>query len=129
MRLSVLFVGLVGALSGTAVAVTGYQHVAAVPEVGPASTTALPAVGRPLPAAPPRIRVRVLPCHRPARLEHGACVTRVTRTVVVYDPAPAPVRSSVQAPTRRVGARAPAQPSREHDDGHRSRDGYEPGDD
>ncbi len=88
MRVSATIVGLVGAVAGTATAVTGYQHLAAVDEITPAASPALPAVGRPLPAAPPRIRVRLADCEPPARLMHAACVTEVTRTVVVHDLVP-----------------------------------------
>jgi len=62
MRVSSTIVGLVGAVAGAAAAVTGYHHVAAVDAAVPSSTTALPAVGRPLPAAPTRIRVRLAGC-------------------------------------------------------------------
>ena len=107
MRVSSTIVGLVGAVAGVAIAVTGYQHLAAVDARPPSSTTALPAVGRPLPAAPARIRVRLAGCQPPARLEHGACVTTVTRTRVVHDPAP-PQPAGLLPDTAPVVAPAPA---------------------
>ena len=53
MRVSSTIVGLVGAVAGVATAVTGYHHLAALDADRPSSTTALPAVGRPLPAPRP----------------------------------------------------------------------------
>jgi hypothetical protein len=97
-------------------------------------------VGRPLPAAPPRIRVRMAPCPRPARLVRGACVTTVTRTRVVVDPAPAlpaaPVAPAAvpAAPVVRPAAPAPRRAVRAHRAGddsaeHEGQRGSEPGDD
>ncbi len=148
MRVSATIVGLVGAVAGTATAVTGYQHLAAVDEITPAASPALPAVGRPLPAAPPRIRVRLADCEPPARLMHAACVTEVTRTVVVHDlvppqpaspPALVPAAQAAPAAPRAVrpaGTRHRAEAPREdretgHALNHESEDQSvpEPGDD
>ena len=148
MRVSATIVGLVGAVAGTATAVTGYQHLAAVDEITPATSPALPAVGRPLPAAPPRIRVRLADCEPPARLMHAACVTEVTRTVVVHDlvppqPASPPALDpAAQAPpaapraVRPAGTRHRAEAPREdredsHAPDHETEDQSvpEPGDD
>lgn len=123
MRVSTTVLGLVGALAGSAAAVAGYQHTAAIDAVAPQPRAAVAAVGRPLPAAPPRVRVRLAPCHRPARLVRGACVTTVTRTQVVIDPAPAlpaavPAAPAVRpaAPAAPVQPRRAGRPHREHDD-------------
>ena len=143
MRVSMTIVGLVGAVAGTATAVTGYQHLAAIDDVGPSSTTALPAVGRPLQAAPPRIRVRLADCKPPSRLVHRACVTTVTRTRVVYDPAPphpasppivVPAPAAVAAPApapsvRQATTRHRARPEREREHESGGQPGPEPGDD
>lgn len=143
MRVSTTIVGLVGAVAGSAVAVAGYQHAAALDAVAPRTSPAAVAVGRPLPAAPPRIRVRMAPCPRPARLVHGACVTSVTRTRVVVDPAPAvpalpavPVAPAAvpAAPVVRPAATAPRRAVRPHRAGddsaeHEGQRGSEPGDD
>jgi hypothetical protein len=125
MRVSTTVLGVVGALAGSAAAVAGYQHTAAIDAVAPPPTNAaVAAVGRPLPAAPPRVRVRLAPCHRPARLVRGACVTTVTRTQVVIDPAPAPAPALPAAvpaapavrPAAPVQPRRTGRPHREHDD-------------
>lgn len=126
MRVSTTVLGLVGAVAGSAAAVAGYQHTASIDAVAPQPRAAVPAVGRPLPAAPPRVRVRLAPCQRPAQLVRGACVTTVTRTRVVIDPAPAlpavmPAAPAVRpAPAVRAAAPVPARhtgpPHREHDD-------------
>ncbi len=120
MRVSTTVLGLVGALAGTAAAVAGYQHTAAIDAVAPQPRAAVVAVGRPLPAAPPRVRVRLAPCQRPARLVRGACVTTVTRTQVVIDPAPALPAAVPAAPAVRPAApvqpRRAGRPHREHDD-------------
>lgn len=120
MRVSTTVLGLVGALAGSAAAVAGYQHTAAIDAVAPQPRAAVAAVGRPLPAAPPRIRVRLAPCHRPARLVRGACVTTVTRTQVVIDPAPVLPAAVPAAPAVRPAApvqpRRAGRPHREHDD-------------
>jgi hypothetical protein len=137
MRVSTTIVGLVGAVAGSAVAVAGYQHAAALDAVAPRTSPAAVAVGRPLPAAPPRIRVRMAPCPRQARLVRGACVTTVTRTRVVVDPAPAaPVAPAAvpAAPVVRPAATAPrrvVRPHRAGDDSaeHEGQRGSEPGDD
>lgn len=123
MRVSTTIVGLVGAVAGAATAVTGYQHLAAVDHVSPSPTTALPAVGRPPQAAPPRIRIRLADCRPPARLVHRACVTTVTRTRVVYDPAPPqPASPPVVAPApAAVAAPAPAPAVRTTTPRHRVR--------
>lgn len=136
MRVSTTVVGLVGTLAGAAAAVTGYQHLAAIDDPHPSATTAVPAVGRPLQAAPPRIRVRLAGCKRPARLVRGACVTTVTRTRVVYDPAPPqPVAVQPVAPPTRPATR-PARAGSDDSAGHEPaehesgrQDGREPGDD
>ena len=140
MRVSTTIVGLVGAVAGSAVAVAGYQHAAALDAVAPRTSPAAVAVGRPLPAAPPRIRVRMAPCPRQARLVRGACVTTVTRTRVVVDPAPAlpaaPVAPAAvpAAPVVRPAATAPrrvVRPHRAGDDSaeHEGQRGSKPGDD
>ena len=140
MRVSTTIVGLVGAVAGSAVAVAGYQHAAALDAVAPRTSPAAVAVGRPLPAAPPRIRVRMAPCPRQARLVRGACVTTVTRTRVVVDPAPAlpaaPVAPAAvpAAPVVRPAAPAPRRAVRAHRAGddsaeHEGQRGSEPGDD
>ena len=121
MRVSTTVLGLVGALAGTAAAVAGYQHTAAIDAVAPQPRAAVAAVGRPLPAAPPRIRVRLAPCRRPARLVRGACVTTVTHTRVVVDPAPAlpaavPAAPAVRPAAPPVPPRRAGRPHREHDD-------------
>lgn len=139
MRVSATIVGLVGAVAGTATAVTGYQHLAAVDAITPAASPALPAVGRPLPAAPPRIRVRLADCEPPARLMHAACVTEVTRTVVVHDLVPPQPASPPPAAPRAIrpgGTRHRAEAPREdredsHAPDHETEDQSvpEPGDD
>jgi hypothetical protein len=146
MRVSTTIVGLVGALAGSAVAVAGYQHTAALDALVPRTSPAAVAVGRPLPAAPPRIRVKMAPCSAPARLVRGACVTTVTHTRVVVDPAPAapaapaapvaPVAPAAvpAAPVVRPAATAPrrvVRPHRAGDDSaeHEGQRGSEPGDD
>jgi hypothetical protein len=143
MRVSTTIVGLVGALAGSAVAVAGYQHTAALDALVPRTSPAAVAVGRPLPAAPPRIRVRMAPCPRQARLVRGACVTTVTRTRVVVDPAPAAPAAPVApvapaavpaAPVVRPAATAPrrvVRPHRAGDDSaeHEGQRGSKPGDD
>jgi len=140
MRVSTTIVGLVGALAGSAVAVAGYQHTAALDALVPRTSPAAVAVGRPLPAAPPRIRVKMAPCSAPARLVRGACVTTVTHTRVVVDPAPvvpaAPVAPAAvpAAPAVRPVATAPRRAVRPHRAGddsaeHEGQRGSEPGDD
>jgi hypothetical protein len=91
MRYSTPLLGLVGAAAGLVVAATGYQLAAAPVAPPPPSTDALAAVGRPLPAAPAKVRTRYLPCTPPAELHHGVCVTHQWRTTVVYDEPAAPV--------------------------------------
>ena len=140
MRVSTTIVGLVGALAGSAVAVAGYQHTAALDALFPRTSPAAVAVGRPLPAAPPRIRVKIAPCSAPARLVRGACVTTVTHTRVVVDPAPALAAAPVApaavpaAPVVRPAAPAPRRAVRAHRAGddsaeHEGQRGSEPGDD
>ena len=140
MRVSTTIVGLVGALAGSAVAVAGYQHMAALDALVPRTSPAAVAVGRPLPAAPPRIRVKMAPCSAPARLVRGACVTTVTRTRVVVDPAPvlpaAPVAPAavLAAPVVRPAGPVPRRAVRAHRAGddsaeHEGQRGSEPGDD
>lgn len=132
MRVSTTVLGLVGALAGSAAAVTGYQHTASIDDVAPQPRAGVPAVGRPLPAAPPRIRVRLAPCQRPAQLVRGACVTTVTRTQVVIDPAPAlPAAAAPAVPAVRPAApvqpRRAGRPHREHDDSAERDDSTERG--
>jgi len=139
MRVSTTVVGLVGALAGSAAALAGYQHAAAVAPVSPRTSPAAAAVGRPLPAAPPRVHVRMAPCRRPARLVQGACVTTVTRTQVVVDPAPvvpAPAPPAAAPPVQvvRPAVAAPRPAVRPHRAGDDSAEregqrGSEPGDD
>ena len=131
MRVSTTVLGLVGALAGSAAAVAGYQHTASIDDVAPQPRAGVPAVGRPLPAAPPRIRVRLAPCQRPAQLVRGACVTTVTRTQVVIDPAPALPAAAPAVPAVRPAAsvqpRRAGRPHREHDDSAERDDSTERG--
>lgn len=88
MRVSSALAGFIGVGAGLAAAAVGFQSSSAV--TGPPHhESAVAAVGRPLPAAPPQIRVRLAHCAPRARLVHGACVTHVERTVVVHDQVPA----------------------------------------
>jgi hypothetical protein len=110
MRYSTPLFGLVGAAAGLVVAATGYQ-LAAAPVASPAPPSdALAAVGRPLPAAPAKVRTRYLPCTPPAELHHGACVTHQWHTTVVYDEPAAPASAphmSTQGAAGPVRAAAP----------------------
>ena len=121
MRYSTPLFGLVGAAAGLVVAATGYQLAAA--PVAPASDTTSPlaAVGRPLPAAPAKVRTRFAPCTPPAKLQHGACVTHQWRTTVVYD-VPAAPASAPHLPTQGAAGPAPvraaSQPAAEEDSGY-----------
>ena len=45
MRVSTTVLGLVGALAGSAAAVTGYQHTASIDDVAPQPRAGVPAVG------------------------------------------------------------------------------------
>lgn len=151
MRLVTAVLTVAGTVSGLAAAVTGYHATSAVrPAAVHHVDTALPAVGRPLPAPPARIRVRIAPCERPAHLVHGACVTRHDRTVVVYDvPPPAPAPAVVPAAPAVAAPVAPSRPavhtaprptpsaddsrdheeSDEHGEGHEQEHEHEGGDD
>lgn len=87
-----------GTAAGTVAAVAAYGSASTVPTVPVSTGSRAPAVvGRPLPAAPPRIVVSTAPCPAHTRLVHGTCVTRVVRTVVVHDPAPAPAAAPTPA--------------------------------
>ncbi len=120
MRYSTPLFGLVGAAAGLVVAATGYQLAAAPVAPAPPTSDALAAVGRPLPAAPAKVRTRFVPCTPPAELHHGVCVTHQWRTTVVYDEPAAPA-SAPHTPTQ--GAAGPvrvaapvSQPEAEGDD-------------
>ena len=119
MRYSTPLFGLVGAAAGLVVATTGYQ-LAAAPVAPTAPTSdALAAVGRPLPAAPAKVRTSYLPCTPPAELHHGVCVTHQWRTTVVYDEPAAPASAphvSTQGAAGPVRAAAPASPVVEGED-------------
>jgi hypothetical protein len=87
-----------GAAAGTVAAVLVYASAASLPAAPVSAGGRAPAVvGHPLPAAPPRVVYSTLPCPRHTHLVHGTCVTRVVRTVVVHDPAPAPVADPTPA--------------------------------
>ncbi|MGZ4777083.1 MAG: hypothetical protein ACXVYW_17420 [Oryzihumus sp.] len=94
-----LVAALAGAAAGVLAAVAAYGSTSVAPTLPVSAGSRAPAVvGRPLPAPPPRIEVRTLPCPQHARLVHGVCVTRVVRTVVVHDlPAPAPAVAQARA--------------------------------
>ena len=116
-----------GAAAGTVAAVVAYGSTSTVPSVPVSAGSRAPAVvGRPLPAAPPRIVVSTAPCPAHSRLVHGTCVTRVVRTVVVHDPAPAPaaaptpaaVAVAQTAPLSVQPATASSRPVHHEDEGH-----------
>ena len=95
MRMTTVALGLAGAAAGLVTAVASYQHaVEATPRPVAQESSAVnlqaSAPEPPVRVFPPVVKHRVAPCRRPARPVHGACVTTVHRTVVVYDPAPAP---------------------------------------
>lgn len=107
MRVSSTLVGFAGAVAGMAAAVVSYQSTAVVDEAPEHTSIAVPAVGRPLPDPPPRIRTTLAECVPPAKLEDGACVTHVVQKVpvaaaqpvaAVPPPAPPPAPPSVAAP-------------------------------
>ncbi len=142
MRYSTPLFGLVGAAAGLVVAATGYQLAAAPVAPAPPASDALAAVGRPLPAAPAKIRTRFLPCTAPAELHQGVCVTHQWRTTVVYDepaaPAPAPHTppQGAAGPVRAAAAVSRPEAEQEHeeeaehageDDGHDEHESEDPG--
>ena len=88
MRVLTLLGTTIGAVGGLAAAVVSYQSTSVAADRPEQDPSAVVAVGRPLPAAPPRVRVTTAPCERPAVLRDGVCVTVVTRTVVVTDAPP-----------------------------------------
>lgn len=89
MRVSSAFVGFVGAAAGLAAGVATYQSSATVDETPEQAAIAVPAVGRPLPDPPPRIRTVAADCTPPAKLQDGVCITRVVQSVPVAAPQPA----------------------------------------
>lgn len=97
MRWSALLTGIVGGAAGLATAVVSYQSLSALGAEPGNDELTVPAVGRPMPAAAPRVRTRLADCVPPARLVDAACVTEVTRTVVAQPPAE-PVQAG-SAPT------------------------------
>lgn len=114
MRVSGLLVGAVGVAAGTVAAVSTYHATSAVQQRPVAAPYRAPAVvGRPLPAAPPRIEVSTAPCQAPARLVDDACVTKVVRKVVVPDLSPTASPTTAPAPARPGGSGTggSAQPS------------------
>lgn len=105
MRVSSALAGFIGVGAGLAAAAVGFQSSSAV--TGPPHhESAVAAVGRPLPAAPPQIRVKLAHCAPRAKLVHGACVTHVERTVVVHDQVPA----SALAPAPQMVSALEAEP-------------------
>jgi hypothetical protein len=64
-----------------------------------------------------------LPCPRHTHLVRGTCVTRVVRTVVVHDPAPAPVADPTPAAVA-VPAVVAAEPRGEQENA-RERESHE----
>ena len=103
MRVSSAFIGFVGAAAGLAAGIATYQSSAAVDETPERATIAVPAVGRPLPDPPPRIRTVDADCTPPAKLQDGVCITRVVQTVPVAAPQPASVAQPASAPASSDG--------------------------
>lgn len=108
MRLSPVLLGVAGAAAGLLTAAAAYQATATPPRPADAPAASMP--GRAMFAPRPQYDVRVAACHRPARLRHGACVTKVTRTRVVHD---APAAPTIPAPSGRAtaGSTPSAQPT------------------
>jgi hypothetical protein len=98
MRLVSIAFPIVGACTGIGLAVLGFQASSATTtsDAG-ADGTDVPAVGRPLPAAPARVSHHWAACEHRAHLVHGVCVTIVHRTVTVYD---APLPRAVEPPSQ-----------------------------
>ena len=105
MRVSSAFIGFVGATAGLAAGIATYQSSAAVDETPESATIAVPAVGRPLPDPPPRIREVAADCTPPAKLQDGVCITRVVQSVPVAAPQPAVIQPA-RAPASSGGGQA-----------------------
>lgn len=106
MSLSRPFAVSVGLATGLVAAVGFYTAAAGVD--APRQVTAKPQSVPAVAVITPEPVVSLAPCVKPAKLEHGACVTHKVVTKVI--PAPAPARAQVQvAATVRPAAR-PAVP-------------------
>ena len=93
MRYSTPLLAAVGTVAGLLTAAVGYHVVAPADAARTTSNDPVSAVGRPLPAGPPRVSVVLAPCEPPATLRKDVCVTHVWRTVTA-PPEPAPAIAS-----------------------------------
>ncbi len=125
MKMLTTLVSLSAVATGAVGAAIAYASTA--PEPAPAVSTPEPAA-KPAARIEPgvRLEVRLRPCRPGAELEHGKCVRRVTRTVVLgatAAPQPAPAVDTLESAS--TGAAAGADDERREDRARRARGGHQ----